>query len=213
MAQSNVSHKLHAVCVYCGARPGAGDIYLSAARRAGNLLAERGISLIYGAGSTGMMGAIADGVLEAGGEVVGVIPRGLHRHEQTHKGLSTLHVVDDMHQRKALMEVLSDGLIALPGGYGTLDEMFEALTWSVLGIHQKPCGMLNVNGYWDPLMATVEHMLAEEFISQTYHERIILHERFEDLLDDMERHIPAEQIIWQFGPGETPRKNGKREKA
>ncbi len=188
---------IKALCVYCGSRPGARPIYLEQARHTGRTLAERGIALVYGAGSTGMMGAVADGVLEAGGEVIGVIPKGLHRHEQTHKGVTTLHVVDTMHERKALMEVMSDGLLALPGGYGTLDEMFEALTWAVLGIHKKPCGFLNVEGYWDPILASIDHMLTEEFISQGYRDIVLSRDSIEELLDACETYASPEFTIWQ----------------
>lgn len=187
---------IKALCVYCGSRPGARPVYLEQARATGHALARRGITLVYGAGSTGMMGGVADGVLEAGGEVVGVIPKGLHRHEQTHAGLTTLHVVDSMHERKALMETLSDGLLTLPGGYGTLDEMFEALTWGVLGIHNKPCGFLNVEGYWDPIIGAIDHMLTEGFISPSYRDMVLMESDIDALIDACESYDTPVQTIW-----------------
>lgn len=184
------------LCVYCGSRPGNNPSYIEAARKTGQIMAEQGVALVYGAGSTGMMGAVANGVLDAGGEVIGVIPKGLNRHERAHPGLSEIHVVETMHERKALMEEISDGMVALPGGYGTLDEMFEVLTWSVLGIHQKPCGFLNVEGYWDPVLALMNHMLKEGFISQEYHELALMDSDFHSLLDKLNAYTPSNKALW-----------------
>jgi uncharacterized protein (TIGR00730 family) len=148
-------------------------VYAEAARATGRLLAERGIGLVYGGGNVGLMGEVADAVLAAGGEVTGVIPKALLEREVGHRGLTTLHVVGTMHERKALMVDLSDGFVALPGGYGTLDELCEALTWSQLGIHARPCGILNVDGYFDALLALFDHAVREGFVREA-HRRLVL---------------------------------------
>ncbi|HEX8952116.1 MAG TPA: TIGR00730 family Rossman fold protein, partial [Polyangia bacterium] len=147
------------LCVFCGSSPGRSPDYAAAARRVGALLARRGIGLVYGGGNVGLMGIVADAVLADGGEVVGVIPRALVDRELAHGRLSELVVVDTMHERKQRMHDLSDGFIALPGGFGTLDELFEALTWAQLGMHQKPCGLLDVNDFFAPLRAFIERQL------------------------------------------------------
>ena len=152
------------VCVFCGSSAGARPVYAEAARAMGRLLAERGIGLVYGGGNVGLMGEVADAVLAGGGEVVGVIPRSLVEREVGHGGLSELRVVGTMHERKAMMADLADGFVALPGGFGTLDELCEILTWSQLGIHAKPCGILNVDGYFDALLALFDHAVAEAFV-------------------------------------------------
>jgi uncharacterized protein (TIGR00730 family) len=161
------------VCVFCGSSAGTRPVYAEAARAMGRLLAERGIGLVYGGGRVGLMGEVADAVLAAGGEVTGVIPRGLMEREVGHRGLTTLHVTGTMHERKALMVDLSDGFVALPGGYGTLDELCEALTWSQLGIHARPCGILNVDGYFDALLALFDHAAREGFVREA-HRRLVL---------------------------------------
>jgi uncharacterized protein (TIGR00730 family) len=161
------------ICVFCGSSPGARPVYAEAARATGRLLAERGIGLVYGGGNVGLMGEVADAVLAAGGEVTGVIPKALLEREVGHRGLTTLHVVGTMHERKALMVDLSDGFVALPGGYGTLDELCEALTWSQLGIHARPCGILNVDGYFDALLALFDHAVREGFVREA-HRRLVL---------------------------------------
>ena len=161
------------VCVFCGSSAGARPVYAEAARATGRLLAERGIGLVYGGGNVGLMGEVADAVLAAGGRVTGVIPRALMEREVGHRGLTTLHVVGSMHERKALMVDLSDGFVALPGGFGTLDELCEALTWSQLGIHAKPCGVLNVEGYFDALLALFDHATREGFVRDA-HRRLVL---------------------------------------
>lgn len=162
------------VCVFCGSSPGKRPEYLEAARELGSTLAEWGIGLVYGGSSVGSMGVIADAALAAGGEVVGVIPRTLVEREVAHHGLTELHVVESMHDRKALMTQLSDAFVALPGGHGTLDELFEALTWSQLGIHDKPIALLNVAGYWDPLLAMMERASEEGFLRPADRERLLV---------------------------------------
>ena len=152
------------ICVYCGSNVGENPIYRETAQAVGTLLASEGIGLVYGGGNVGLMGVLADAALAAGGEVIGIIPDGLFSREVGHPGLTEIRVVTTMHERKALMADLSDGFIALPGGMGTLDELFEILTWAQLGIHAKPCGLLNVAGYFNPLIALLDHMVAEKFL-------------------------------------------------
>lgn len=152
------------VCVFCGASTGVREEYGDAARKLAAALARRGLGLVYGGGKVGLMGLLADSMLQAGGEVIGVIPQHLVAKEVAHRGVTELHVVDTMHQRKAMMNELSDAFIALPGGYGTLEEFFEILTWSQLGIHCKPSGLLNVSGYYDNLLAMLDHAVVEGFL-------------------------------------------------
>lgn len=152
------------VCVFCGSSPGNRPEYLETATALGHALGERGVGLVYGGSSVGTMGALASATLAAGGEVVGVIPRTLVEREVAHHHLTELHVVESMHDRKAMMTQLCDAFVALPGGHGTLDELFEALTWSQLGIHDKPITLLNVAGYWDPLLAMMERAEGEGFL-------------------------------------------------
>ena len=155
---------MRSICVFCGSRPGAKPAYRAAAEALGQLLAERGIELIYGGGNIGLMGIVADACLAAGGKVVGVIPRALLEWEVGHEGLTRLEVVDSMHTRKARMAELADGFIALPGGLGTFEELFEILTWAQLGFHNKPIGLLNVDGYYLPLVQMMERGVAEGFM-------------------------------------------------
>lgn len=151
------------ICVFCGANEGAQPIYLKAARSLGATLARRGLGLVYGGGRLGLMGALANGALEAGGEVIGVIPQTLAERGLAHAGLTELRVVASMHERKALMASLSDAFIALPGGFGTLEEFFEVLTGAQLGLHLKPCGLLNVQGFYEPLLNLFRHTVTEQF--------------------------------------------------
>lgn len=153
------------VCVFCGSSPGKKPEYARAARDLGHTLAERKIGLVYGGAKVGIMGIMASATVNAGGEVIGVMPKALVEKEVAFKELSDLRVVNSMHERKALMAELSDGFIALPGGLGTIEEFFEIVTWAQLGIHQKPCGLLNVSGYYDPLMRFLDHAVEEQFIS------------------------------------------------
>jgi len=152
------------VCVFCGSSPGARPAYAAAARALGRELAGRGLGLVYGGGNVGLMGVVADAVLDAGGEVVGVIPHALMAREIGHAGVTTMHVVDSMHERKALMAAEADAFLALPGGVGTFEELFEAITWTQLGLHAKPCGLLNVDGFYDELLRFLDHAWAEGFI-------------------------------------------------
>jgi uncharacterized protein (TIGR00730 family) len=155
---------VRSICVFCGSRPGARPEYLDAARGLGTELARRGLTLVYGGASVGMMGAVADGALAAGGSVVGVLPGFMSAKELAHKGLTELHWVDSMHERKALMAERSDGIIALPGGFGTLDELFEIVTWAQLGLHRKPMGLLDTRGFYQPLLAMARHLAEEGFV-------------------------------------------------
>ncbi|MEO7505221.1 MAG: TIGR00730 family Rossman fold protein [Sphingomicrobium sp.] len=156
---------MKSVTVYCGSAPGSDPAFAEAARALGRTLAANGIELVYGGGRLGLMGILADAALEAGGRVVGVIPEALVAHEVAHSGVSEMHVVSDMHARKALLTALCDGFIALPGGIGTLDELFEAWTWNALGYHAKPYCLLNVAGFWDGLSGFIDHVVASGFLS------------------------------------------------
>ncbi len=161
-----MSVELKRICIFCGANTGKNPAYAAAARALGAMFAERGIGLVYGAGNVGMMGVAADAALAGGGEVIGVIPRLLVEKEVAHTGLTRIEVVETMHERKRLMYELSDAFIALPGGMGTLDELFETLTWIQLGLHAKPCGLLNVDGYYDPLLTMLDRATGEGFIGE-----------------------------------------------
>ena len=156
------------LCIYCGTSFGADPAYLAAAQATARLLAEQGVGIVYGGATVGLMGAVADAALAAGGKVIGVMPQALVDREIAHLGLTEMHVTQSMHERKALMEQLSDGFIALPGGPGTLEEVIEQWTWGLLGIHAKPCGFLNVKGYFDPLRAMTARMVAEGFSQQRF---------------------------------------------
>lgn len=165
---------LKRLCVYCGSSPGRDPAYGNAARQLGEALVERGIGLVYGGASVGVMGTIADTVLAAGGEAIGIIPRALFIKEVAHPNLTEQHVVESMHERKAMMAELSDGFIALPGGWGTIEEIFEILTWAQLGFHEKPCGLLNVAGYYDGLFRFLDHAIDEEFVRPVYRDILTL---------------------------------------
>ena len=176
---------LNAICLYCGSSPGENLAYREAAALLGRTFAERNIRLVYGGGSVGLMGVAADACLAAGGEVIGVIPRLLMEKEVGHHGLTKMHVVENMHERKALMTDLADGFIAMPGGYGTLDELFEALTWLQLGYHAKPVGILNVAGFFDHLMAFIDHSRHEGFLRPLHHEALCMDRDLAALLEKM----------------------------
>jgi hypothetical protein len=184
------------LCVFCGSSPGRSAAYTASARRLGSLFARRGIGLVYGGGNVGLMGVVADAVLAEGGEVIGVIPRALVDRELAHARLSELVVVDSMHERKQHMHDRADGFIALPGGFGTLDELFEALTWAQLGMHRKPCGLLDVDGFWEPLLALVQRQVAEEFV-RSHHAMMLLHNNDpEALLDAFASYRAPEVTKW-----------------
>jgi uncharacterized protein (TIGR00730 family) len=161
------------VCVFCSSSVGIRPAYAEAARLLGRLFVEHGLNLVFGGGHIGLMGILADATLQAGGEVIGVIPRALVQRELAHVGLTTLHVVETMHERKALMADLSDAFAAMPGGYGTADELFEILTWAQLGLHAKPIGLLNVEGYFDPLLDWVDRAVREGFMRAS-HRRLLV---------------------------------------
>jgi uncharacterized protein (TIGR00730 family) len=165
-----------AVCVFCGAKPGAKPAYLEAARAFGGLLAAEGRPVVFGGGGTGLMGALADGAIAAGGRTIGVIPKSLVDLELAHTGLDELHVVETMHERKTLMHELSGALVALPGGVGTFEEILEALTWSVLKYHAKPVGLLNVEGYWDAFLSSLDHAVGEGFFRREQRELLLVEE-------------------------------------
>ena len=178
------------ICVFCGSSPGANPEYLHAARQLGHLLASKNIGLVYGGGKVGIMGKIAESVLEKGGEVIGVIPKGLVERELAFTGLTDLRVVDSMHERKALMAEWSDGFVALPGGLGTIEEFFEVVTWGQLGMHPKPCGLLNVNRYYDRLLAFLDHTVNEKFVEQEHRSMILVDQDPERLLQGFEMYHP-----------------------
>jgi uncharacterized protein (TIGR00730 family) len=173
------------ICVYCGSADGLSSTYLDAAAKMGYTLASAGIRLIYGAGKTGLMGAIADAVLAAGGEVVGVVPENLNTPALIHSNLSSLEVTPDIHTRKARMSLLADGFIALPGGYGTFEELFETLTWAQIGLHKKPIGILNTNDYFTPLINLVRHAGREGFIFPEHVQLLVKADTPEKLLENL----------------------------
>jgi uncharacterized protein (TIGR00730 family) len=182
------------LCVFCGSSGGGRPAYGDAARRLGGAMARRGLGLVYGGGHVGLMGVLADAVLGAGGEVIGVIPQALVDKELAHGGLTELRVVGTMHQRKALMADLADGFAALPGGFGTADELFEILTWSQLGLHAKPVGLLNVAGFFDPLLAWLDHTVRERFVRPEHRQLLLEADDPERLLDLLLHPPPAAEM-------------------
>jgi uncharacterized protein (TIGR00730 family) len=184
------------VCVFCGSSPGKNPVYLEAARETGRALAARRIGLVYGGGSVGLMGAVADATLEAGGEVVGVIPRALELRELAHRRLTTLHVVGSMHERKAKMAELADGFVALPGGMGTLEELAEILTWAQLGLHARPVALLDVGGYYTPLIAFFDRAVAEGFIRPEHRRLLVVGPEPGPLLDRFDSWQPPPVERW-----------------
>jgi uncharacterized protein (TIGR00730 family) len=189
-------HSFKRLCVFCGSSPGDNPDYPCAAKHAGAELARRGIALVYGGGKVGMMGVLADAALAAGGHVIGVIPEALMTKEVGHRGLPDLRIVKTMHERKALMAELADGFIALPGGFGTFDEFFEIITWAQLGLHSKPCGLLNTNGFYNPLLRLVDHAIKERFIKPTQRELIVVESEFGALLERMARQYVPHEPKW-----------------
>lgn len=175
--------KIKSVCVFCGSRVGDNPAYALAASHLGTLLASKNIQLVYGAGNIGLMGVVADACLAANGKVVGVIPTKLVEKEVAHKGLTELIVVESMHERKALMATKSDAFVALPGGFGTCDELFEILTWAQLGIHHKPIGILNTDGFFNPLLAWIDQMIDQGFVKQRFKELLLVAEKPDELME------------------------------
>lgn len=190
------------ICVYLGSSPGRSPLYRKAAEDFGALLASRGIGLVYGGGRVGLMGVIADAVCAHGGEVIGVIPEALRARERDHQGITQLHVVKSMHERKAMMADLADGFVTLPGGIGTFEEMFEAWCWSQLGYHAKPVGLLNVGDFYDGLIQFVDKIVAEGFLQDRHRAMLLIERDPEVLLDRIIRFIPPETEHW-LHEGET----------
>jgi uncharacterized protein (TIGR00730 family) len=192
------------ICVFCGASSGRSPAYAGAARELGSELAARGIALVYGGGRVGLMGAVADAALARGGEVVGVIPQELVDRELAHGGLSELHVVASLHERKALMAELSDAFVALPGGFGTLDELLEQLTWSQLGLHDKPIGLYDVEEYWRPLVALARHATDEGFVREADLAAIAIGTDAVGLLDRLQRMTREARPRPKWSPPPAP---------
>ena len=189
------------ICVFCGSKSGDNRRYHRDAVELGRLLVERGEGLVFGGGSVGLMGVIADAVLAAGGEVIGVIPEMLATRELLHPGVPDMRTVATMHARKALMAELADAFVALPGGFGTFEELFEVITWAQLGMHRKTIGLLNSAGYFDPLTALVDHAVEEGFIKPSHRELIVVEDRPATLLDRMDAHELPQVRRW-MGPDE-----------
>ncbi|MBS4201730.1 TIGR00730 family Rossman fold protein [Bacillus sp. FJAT-49732] len=178
------------IAVFCGSSNGVSEAYIEGAKKLGKELVKRNIALVYGGASVGVMGAVADSVLEEGGKVIGIMPSFLEKREISHKNLTQLIVVDSMHERKAKMAELADGFIALPGGPGTLEEFFEIFTWAQLGLHQKPCGLLNINHYFDPLITLFNHMTDEQFLHEKYRSMALVDVEPQGLLDQFNKYEP-----------------------
>ncbi|RAL22803.1 TIGR00730 family Rossman fold protein [Lujinxingia litoralis] len=187
---------LASLCVYCGSSPGNDPRFVDGARALGNAMARRQCALVYGGSRFGMMGAIADSVLEAGGRAIGILPHGLSTKEAGHPGLDELHMVDSMHQRKALMIEKSQGFVAMPGGMGTFEELCEVVTWSQLGIHQRPIGIYNLLGYFDPFLTFLDHAVESGFLKRSHRELLLVEDDPERLLDRMEGFTWPLTQIW-----------------
>jgi len=185
---------LRRICVFCGSSVGSRPAYVAAARELGRTLAERGLGVVFGGGKVGLMGVLADAALAAGGEAIGVIPEAMVGREIAHNGLTELRVVHSMHERKTLMADLADAFIALPGGYGTFEEFFEAVTWTQLGIHSKPCGLLNVAGYYDTLLALLDRAVSDGFIREANRSLIVDASDVRTLLEKLGATRPAAEM-------------------
>ena len=188
--------KIKNICVYCGSSPGKNPAYLHAAKSLASAMCERDIGLVYGGAAIGVMGAIANAVLEGGGEAIGVIPKSLAVKEVAHNNLTELHVVASMHERKAMMAEFADGFIALPGGWGTLEEIFEILTWAQLGFHDKPCALLNIEGYYDNLFRFLENSFEQEFVNPLYRPMLIEAHESGALLDQFATYRAPKVRKW-----------------
>lgn len=184
------------LCVFCGSSSGRTAVYSEAASQLGAALAYAGIGLVYGGSSVGLMGTVADATLQQQGEVIGIIPRSLWDKEVGHTGMADLRVVDSMHERKALMAELADGFIALPGGAGTLEELFEVWTWAQLGYHRKPCALLNINGYYDRLLDFLDHVVAEGFVKPVHRDMLIIEDNVDSLLAAIHAYTPPNVVKW-----------------
>ena len=191
-----MTRPLHRLCVYCASNDGARPTYFAAARALGAQIAQRGATLVYGGGRTGLMGAVADSALAAGGRVEGVMPHGLVEREVAHRQLSALHIVDSMHERKAMMVDMADAFIAMPGGLGTLEELFETWTWAQLGVHRKPLGLLDVDGFWQPLLRMIDHIEGEGFLRGTPQDWLVIDDDAERLMARLEQFAPPTVRPW-----------------
>ena len=187
---------MHRICVFCASNPGSKPEYMELARTLGRLLAQQQITVVFGGGRVGLMGALADAALQAGGEVIGVIPHALVQREAAHRALTQLHIVDSMHERKAMLAELADGFIALPGGIGTLEELFETWTWAQLGVHAKPIGLLDVAGYWESLVQFLDHMGREGFMRPYTRELLLTEDNADRLLVRMREHVAPQVTRW-----------------
>jgi hypothetical protein len=191
-----MTKKFLSVCVYCGSSKGSSPVYADAAKSLGRALVKQNLSLVYGGGHVGLMGIVADAVLEAGGEVTGVIPKALMDSEVGHDRLTRLLVVKDMHERKALMAEHADGFIAMPGGIGTLEELFETLTWAQLGFHEKPIGLLNVAGFYDPLIEFLRHQTSQGFLRAEHKELLLVETESDSLIEQLKNFTMPEGVSW-----------------
>jgi uncharacterized protein (TIGR00730 family) len=188
--------EIRRLAVFCGSNPGARPDYVQAARSFGKLLASRGVGIVYGGSNVGLMQALADAMLDELGDIIGVIPRMLVEREVANTALTDLRIVDSMHDRKALMAELADGFVALPGGIGTLEEFFEIWTWAQLGVHDKPCGLLNVAGYFDPLLEFLDRAVAEKFVREVHRKMVIVESDPATLLSRFESYEPPRVVKW-----------------
>lgn len=186
------------ICVYCGSSYGERPMYVEAAKAMGEAIAKRGDELVYGGGKVGLMGTVADAALAAGGSVIGIMPQFLVDKEIAHKGLTELRVVDTMHNRKEMLMRIADAIIALPGGWGTYDELAEAMTWAQLGLHSKPIGILNVSGFYNPILAQMDHAIAEGFVRPAHRDLLIVDEDIPNLLKRIDAFVPPAGVVkWQ----------------
>lgn len=187
---------MKSIVVFCGSSEGYHEVYRETGYQLGAILAERGYDVVYGAAQVGIMGAVAEGALQNGGKVIGVIPHFLRTKEVAHEGLTEMILTDTMHERKLKMHELSDGVIAMPGGWGTMEELFEMMTWAQLGLHQKPIGILNTQGFYEPLLALLHTMTEEGFLKEEYREMVVVSEDIFELLEKMENYVAPDLPKW-----------------